>query len=58
MPYKIDKINNKYKLYNLTKKEYVKKEFLTKQSAANAGINYGNYRNEKLVLKKNKLIKK
>ena len=58
MPYQIKKINNKYKLYNMKKKELVNKEFKTKQSAVNAGINYGRYRKEKLILKNNKLVKK
>ena len=58
MPYQIKKINNKYKLYNMKKKEFVNKEFKTKESAVNAGINYGRYRKENLILKNNKLVKK
>ena len=61
MPFQIKKLNDKYKLYNIEKRiinSKNKKDFLTKQSAVSAGINYGKYRNEKLVLKKNKLVKK
>ena len=54
----MDSLNNKYKLYNMKKKELVNKEFKTKQSAVNAGINYGRYRKENLILKNNKLVKK
>jgi len=58
MPFQIKKLNDKYKLYNIEKKKYINKDFLTKQSAVSAGINYGKYRKEDLVLKKNKLVKK
>lgn len=57
MPFKIEKKNNIYKLYNIKKKVYINKNFKSKESAAKAGINYGRYRNEKLILKNNKLIK-
>ena len=58
MPYHIKKMNNKYKLYNIEKKQFVKKEYKSKQSAINAGVNFGRYRKEKLILKGNKLINK
>tara|TARA_B100000212_G_C27354019_1_gene524970 strand:- start:240 stop:425 length:186 start_codon:yes stop_codon:yes gene_type:complete len=56
MPYQIKKINGKYKLYNLKKKEFVNKTFNTKESAISAGKNYMRYRKEKPVLKGNKLL--
>ena len=43
MPWKVVKQGEKYKLYNLDKKTYVKKTFKTRQSALNAKKNYGNY---------------
>ena len=58
MPYKIVKINDHYKLYNMKKKKYVNKKYKSKQTAANAGINFGRYRKENLILKGNKLVKK
>ena len=57
MPFQIKHVNDKYKLYNIKKKEFVNKEFNSKETAAKAGINYGRYRKEKLILKGNKLIK-
>ena len=57
MPYEIKKMNDKYKLYNIKKKEFVNKEFNSKETAVKAGINYGRYRKEKLILKGNKLVK-
>ena len=43
MPYKVEKKDNVYKLFNLTKKEYVKKNFKTKETAISAGKNYMRY---------------
>tara|TARA_Y100001938_G_scaffold149434_1_gene236217 strand:+ start:7965 stop:8120 length:156 start_codon:yes stop_codon:yes gene_type:complete len=44
MPWRIDKIeDNKYKLYNLDKKKYVKKTFKTRKAASNTKKNYENY---------------
>ena len=31
MPFKIEKSGSKYKLFNIHKKEYVKKEFMTEK---------------------------
>ena len=60
MPYQIKKqvINNvtTYRLYNLKKKEYVKKNFKSKESAVKAGMNYMRYRKEDPYLKGNKLL--
>lgn len=62
MPYQIKKqVNgNKtvYKLYNIKKKEFVKINFKSKESAVNAGIRYMKYRRENPVLVGNKLINK
>tara|TARA_R110000851_G_scaffold132138_3_gene266454 strand:- start:513 stop:647 length:135 start_codon:yes stop_codon:yes gene_type:complete len=33
MPFKIVKVNNQYRLFNLDKKKYTKKKFKTKKSA-------------------------
>jgi len=58
MPYRIDKKDNVYKLFNLTKKEYVKKDFRSKETAISAGKNYMRYSGEKPILKGNRLINK
>lgn len=58
MPYQIKKVGEKYKLYNLSKKQFVNKTFNSKESAIRAGKNYMRYRNEKPVLKGNKLLNK
>jgi len=58
MPYRIDKKDNVYKLFNLTKKEYVKVNFKTRESAIKSGMNYMKYRKEEPILKGNKLINK
>ena len=43
MPWRIDKVSDGYKLYNLDKKKYVNKKFNTKLSAVNARKNYNRY---------------
>tara|TARA_R100001463_G_scaffold134569_1_gene196870 strand:+ start:2090 stop:2233 length:144 start_codon:yes stop_codon:yes gene_type:complete len=43
MPFKVVKDGDKYKLYNLEKKRYVKKEFKSKSSALSASRNYMAY---------------
>lgn len=58
MPYQIKKVGNKYKLYNLHKKQYVKVSFNTRESAIRQGKNFMRYRKEKPVLKGNKLVNK
>jgi|TARA_R110002020_G_scaffold153222_2_gene332590 hypothetical protein len=58
MPYQIKKVGDKYKLYNLHKKEYVNKEYKSKQSAINSGMNFMRYRKEKPYLKGNKILDK
>tara|TARA_R110002012_G_scaffold316436_1_gene531384 strand:- start:6789 stop:6974 length:186 start_codon:yes stop_codon:yes gene_type:complete len=58
MPYQIKKVGKKYKLYNLHKKQYVNKEFNSKESALSAGKNYMRYRKEIPVVKGNKILNK
>jgi len=58
MPYKVEKKDNVYKLFNLTKKEYVKKDFKTKESAISAGKNYMRFRREEPILKGNRILNK
>ncbi len=43
MPWRIDKVDDKYKLYNLDKKKYVNKTFNSRKSAMSARKNYGDY---------------
>jgi hypothetical protein len=49
MPFKVVfiKKDNKYKLWNITKKEFAKPSFNSRQSALNAGANYIRYREKK-----------
>ncbi len=58
MPFQINKVVKKYKLWNIKKKVYVKKEFNSKETAVSAGKNYMKYRNEKPYLKGNKILSK
>ena len=57
MSYRVDKVGDSYKLYNLSKKTYVNKKYKSKEAAMNAGRNFGRYRNENLKPKGNKLVK-
>ena len=58
MPYQIKKEGDKYKLYNLKKKEFVNKLFNSKESAIKSGFNFMRYRKEDPVLKGNKILNK
>tara|TARA_R110000796_G_scaffold219691_1_gene335731 strand:- start:1631 stop:1813 length:183 start_codon:yes stop_codon:yes gene_type:complete len=59
MPFLIEKISkDKFRLFNINKKVYVKKDFKSKESAIKSGINYMKYRGEKGVVKGNKIINK
>jgi len=58
MPYRVDKKDNVYKLFNLTKKEYVNKNFKTKETAIKSGMNYMRYRREEPILKGNRILNK
>ncbi len=43
MPWRIDKVGDKFKLYNLDKKKYVNKSFNSRSSAISARKNYARY---------------
>ena len=58
MPYLVKKVDDKYKLYNIKKKEFVNKEFNSKQTAISAGKNYMKYRKEIPIVKGNKILNK
>lgn len=58
MPYQIKKVGKKFKLYNLSKKIFVNKEFNSKESAISAGKNYMRYRKEVPIVKGNKILNK
>ena len=57
MPFLIVKVGNKYKL---KKKDntYINKEYNSKTTAANAGLNFMRYRGENGKLKGNKIVVK
>ena len=56
MPYLVKKVGQKYRLWNLKKKEFVNKVFNTKESAISTGINYMKYRKENPLVIGNKII--
>jgi hypothetical protein len=56
MPYEIRKEDGKYRLFNLSKSEYAKSEFNTRQSAVNQGKNWMRYRHETPHLQGNKIL--
>jgi hypothetical protein len=59
MPFLIEKISkDKYRLFNIDKKIYVKKDFKSRDSAIKSGINYIRYRGEKGYVKGNKILTK
>jgi len=58
MPYLVKKQGDKYRLWNLSKKEYAKPSYNTREAAINAGRNFMRYRNEKSVVKGNKILPK
>ena len=43
MPFRVDKVKEGYKLYNLEKKQYAKRTFKTKASAINMRRTYMRY---------------
>lgn len=57
MPFLIKKLGN---IYKLKKKDgsYVNKEYKSKTTATNAGLNFMRYRGEKGELKRNKIVVK
>ena len=58
MPYEIIRSGKKFRLYNLTKKEFVNATFNSRETAINAGKNYMRYRGEKPVVKGNRIVTK
>jgi len=58
MPFEIKKVQDKYKLFNLSKKQFVKAAYKTKQTAINAGKNFMKYRNENPLVRGNKILNK
>jgi hypothetical protein len=47
MPFKVTKVKDGYKLYNLDKKQYAKRTFKTRQAAVNMKKTYMNYDKKK-----------
>ena len=43
MPYEIKKVGEKYRLWNISKKQYAKPTYNTRQSAKNAASNFMRY---------------
>jgi hypothetical protein len=58
MPFTIKKEAGKYKLYNSSKKVYVKKTFISRESAIKSGLNYMRYRGEIGIVKGNRILVK
>ena len=52
MPFKVTKVKDGYKLYNLEKKQYAKRTFKTRQAAINMKKTYMAYDNKKSKRKK------
>ena len=52
MPWRIDKVGDKFNLYNLDKKKYVNKSFNTRASASSARKNYARYSYGKKSMRK------
>jgi hypothetical protein len=43
MPYEVKKVGEKYRLWNISKKQYAKPTYKTRQSAKNAAANFMRY---------------
>lgn len=56
MPYEVKKVDQGYKLWNISKKEYVNKTFRTRDTAISTGKNYMRYRKEKPYVKGNRIL--
>jgi len=56
MPYQIIQKNNKYKLFNLAKQQFVKVDYKSRDSAINAGKRFMEYRKEKPVVKGDRIV--
>lgn len=59
MPYEVKKVGNKFKLWKLKDKTFVKQEYKTKESAIKQAKNFMRFRGEKNpIVKGNKIITK
>ena len=58
MPFQVKKVGDKYKLWRLKEKTFVKREYKTKESAIAAAKNFMKYRKEAPIVKGNKIITK
>ena len=58
MPYQVKKVGDKYKLWNISKKEYVNKSYNSKETAIKSGMNFMRYRKEKPYVKGSKILSK
>lgn len=58
MPFEVKREGNKWRLFNIHKKEYTKTNFKSKETAISAGKNYMRYRNENPIVKGNKILSK
>jgi hypothetical protein len=47
MPYEIKKVGEKYRLWNISKKQYAKPTYKTRQSAKNSANNFMKYEKRK-----------
>jgi hypothetical protein len=56
MPYKIVQDGKHFHLINLNTNKMIKTKYNSKQSAINSGKNFMRFRNEKPILKGNKLL--
>ncbi len=56
MPFQVKKIGDKYKLWKIKEKTFVKTTFNTREAALNQGKNYMRYRGETPVIRGNKII--
>jgi hypothetical protein len=52
MPFRIDKVKDGYRLYNLDKKTYAKRTFKTRKAALNMKKTYMNYDKKKKAVPK------
>jgi len=54
MPFRVDKVDDVFKLYNLEKKQYTKRSFKTRQAANNMKKVYMSYDKKKKTTPKKK----
>ena len=58
MPFEIKKVGDKWKIWKLKEKVFIKKEFTTKEKAIKQAKVYMKFRKEKPIVKGNKVITK